>query len=645
MVKLETRYKFKELVNIAAFEKLLESFFRATGVPNGLVGENGEIITQAGWINACALFHRKYSQSNLDCQQSNFELMHRLKEGEIVHAVCKNGLIDYATPIVIEDERLATLFLGQVLDRAPDITFFKKRATLIGYDESAYLEAIHAVPIVSKEQMEALMTCMVDMARMLAQSGLDQLRQNRLENDLNQSKQQRIALEDILDSSPIGIGWADSKGKIEYLNRHFTELFGYTRLDIPYIFSWYKRAFPDKNYRKRIAKPWRKEVYHNSTSEPPALEATVTCKDGSERYVMIHGKRIKDKWLFNFSDMTAHWKSEQRNITHDSILAMVAKGAPLSTILNAIVKTMESEDSDALCSILLLDKEEKHLHNGAAPSLPDFYNEAIDGIEIGIGVGSCGTAAATGTRVIVENIMNHEYWAPYRGLAKRANLAACWSEPIISSKNRVLGTVAIYHRRISSPTKEDIDRISFGTNLAAVAIENHNVRNELEQRAYLDFLTGLQNRGSFIEKAEQELARHHRYNDPFSLIMFDLDHFKRINDSYGHSIGDLVLRMVADVSCKALREIDIIGRIGGEEFAIVLPHTEKAVAAEVAERLRTLLEASKVQLEGGESLTCTASFGVTATHEHTTKIDTLLLEADAALYQAKAKGKNRVEIA
>jgi len=643
MINIDNNHKFSDLVDVAAFERLMESLYKATGIPYGLVAEDGELLSQIGWTNACALFHRVNPQTNQQCQESNIELMQSLHEGEVACAKCKNGLIDYATPLVIEGRRLATLFLGEVLSEAPDMEFFAQRSCEFGYDEAAYMEAIRAVPIVAKEQMEALMDCMVGMAEMLASSGLAQLRERIMEHNLNKSTEKRVQLEDLLDSSPIGIGWSNLNGKIEYINHQFTNLFGYLLEDIPTIDIWYLKAYPDTNYRENIVIPWYKSVIvaYEKGMIPPELEGNITCKDGTERHIVVRISWVGDKRLVSFSDMTAHWRSERRNHAHDVMLEMVAKGKPLNEILNAIVQAIEAEDSTSLCSILLLDKEGKHLLSGAAPSLPDFYNDAIDGVEIGMGVGSCGTAAYLGERVVVEDIMNHAYWQPYAPLAAQASLGACWSEPIIASNGHVLGTFAIYHRKPTKPEASDIERIKFAANLAAIAIENRNVRTELEHRAYSDYLTGLANRRSFIEQAELELARHNRYGDDLSMIMFDIDHFKWINDDYGHSVGDLVLQKIADICRATLREIDIIGRIGGEEFAILLPQTDALEAKHVAERLRIAFSQGEIPLSEGLLPSFTASFGVSPADD-IASIDKLLNQADDALYEAKESGRNRV---
>jgi len=171
--------------------------------------------------------------------------------------------------------------------------------------------------------------------------------------------------------------------------------------------------------------------------------------------------------------------------------------------------------------------------------------------------------------------------------------------------------------------------------------ERKELERHLENRAQTDPLTGLANRGHFLELAEQELVRSLRYRRPFSIAMIDLDHFKTINDTYGHRTGDAVLKKLPQICRQVLREVDIIGRIGGEEFAIIFPETESTQAFVVAERLREAIAAEKVALGQGVPLHFTASIGIAAITHGDDNIDILLHRADAALYEAKRQGRNR----
>ena len=164
----------------------------------------------------------------------------------------------------------------------------------------------------------------------------------------------------------------------------------------------------------------------------------------------------------------------------------------------------------------------------------------------------------------------------------------------------------------------------------------------LRKQARSDFLTELNNRRCFLELAESELARTVRYGGALSMLMIDIDRFKTINDRYGHKSGDLVLQALARIFRETLREVDIIGRIGGEEFAVLLPATDAPQALEVAERLRQIIADSEVQLEAGNSTQFTVSIGVATLSERDNSIDALLSQADRAMYQAKQTGRNKV---
>lgn len=179
------------------------------------------------------------------------------------------------------------------------------------------------------------------------------------------------------------------------------------------------------------------------------------------------------------------------------------------------------------------------------------------------------------------------------------------------------------------------------------AIEGISRRQIAAEAAMRDPLTGLLNRREFSRRFEQELARCGRAGVPLSVVMLDLDHFKKINDNYGHLQGDLVLREVADRLVRALRIPDVVGRYGGEEYVILLPECGVDDASQVAERLREALAAEPVaRLDGEGVVQVTGSFGVSSpgiVKNHT--VEEIIQRADHALYRAKHEGRNRVVVA
>ncbi|WP_372644086.1 PAS domain S-box protein [Ancylomarina sp.] len=163
-----------------------------------------------------------------------------------------------------------------------------------------------------------------------------------------------------------------------------------------------------------------------------------------------------------------------------NILESLYKGTPETVLLNKIVKDAQEYSPDSICAILCVDEEGKHLLNGAAPNLPDFYNKAVNGLLIGFGIGSCGTAAYTGERVIVEDISTHPYWERAKELAQKANLASCWSQPIKDPSGKILGTFAIYHQYIHTPSISDLNLITDLANLTAIVIDRCRMISRLE---------------------------------------------------------------------------------------------------------------------------------------------------------------------
>lgn len=469
-------------------------------------------------------------------------------------------------------------------------------------------------------------------------------------------------------------------------------------------------------------------------------------------------------------DIAERKLSEQREQTRNHVLELLAHGAPLATILGAIVRGVEQEQPDMLCSIMLLDSERERLLNGAAPSLPDFYNDAFDGFGIGVGAASFGTTAFTGQRVIVEDVQSHPYWAPYKELTARAGLGACWSEPIRSASGKVLGTFAIYHRQPHRPADEEIRLIEQTANLAEIALgrshadqalkesekqlsdilenvtayiymkdtqgrylfanrllrerfaapteeivgyddnkffdadtaanirkddmivlqngetlkaeetldnmltrdtqvfltvriplrredgsiyalcgistdisERKDFEEHFQHMAQFDGLTHLPNRALFNDRLKQAIISAQRNKAHLALMFIDLDKFKPVNDTYGHGVGDLLLKEVALRIQACLRESDTAARVGGDEFVILLPAIEtKQDAGKVGEKILHAL--NRPFALAGHTLNISGSIGVAVYPEHGKDEKLLVKSADIAMYHAKKNGRNNVKM-
>ena len=340
-------------------------------------------------------------------------------------------------------------------------------------------------------------------------------------------------------------------------------------------------------------------------------------------------------------DVSERKRVEQRERAHNLALEQLAKGDPLYEVLETIVTGVEQERDGILCSILLLDEQGKHLLTGAAPSLPEFYNRTVHGLPIGEGIGSCGNAAYTGKRTIVEDIQTHPNWASgnFRELAAQADLASCWSEPIRATSGEILGTFAIYQHHPGAPGDADIEMIQQACNLASIAIERKRVDELMWAHANYDTLTRLPNRRLFRDRLQQELKKTQRAGLSLALFFIDLDMFKEVNDTLGHDVGDLLLTEVAQRIRNCVRDADTVARISGDEFTVVLPElAETSHAEQVAEHILSSL--SQPFQIARETIYISASVGITLYPSDASDIEQLLKNADQAMYAAKKRGRN-----
>ena len=193
-----------------------------------------------------------------------------------------------------------------------------------------------------------------------------------------------------------------------------------------------------------------------------------------------------------------------------------------------------------------------------------------------------------------------------------------------------------------SSRRFEVENAKFLVGIGLDTTDRRARMEQLEHEAQTDSLTQVANRARFIEIANQELARCRRYGHALSIWMIDIDHFKKVNDMFGHHVGDIALQSLMTTSRRALRDWDIVGRMGGEEFAVLLPETDAHQALEVAERLRIAVASTEISIDGGNVVHLTVSTGVATAGENDVAVDSLLERADKALYKAKHTGRNKV---
>lgn len=261
------------------------------------------------------------------------------------------------------------------------------------------------------------------------------------------------------------------------------QIFGYATADGAWSLDhFFEHIIPEDRERMR-------QVVQSALSDQKEWQAECRIRrgDGELRWIFVAGgfehnvAGPSPRVSGIVQDITERKRVEGRDRRRARTLELMATGEPVSEILTAIVQALEADEPAGLCSIQLLDETGHHLLNGAAPSLPAFFSQAIHGMAIGDGMGSCGTAAHAKQRVIVEDIQTHPYWIHFRELAQRAGLRACWVEPILASHGKALGTFAIYLREPQAPTAEDLQHIKDAADLASLAIEREQSEQEIRR--------------------------------------------------------------------------------------------------------------------------------------------------------------------
>lgn len=288
-------------------------------------------------------------------------------------------------------------------------------------------------------------------------------------------------------------------------------------------------------------------------------------------------------------------------------------------------------------SVMLLDEATQQLVveavAGEAPA-------GSRGLRFQIGEGVTGQAAARGETIYVPDVGLDPRYLHYKG--NRRNTGSFLAVPL-RVKGRVVGILSLNRPRPDAFTPQEIRLAEAIASQAALAITNARLYAQTLEMSYTDPLTGVPNRRQLFARLEQEWTRSLRFGDELSLLMVDLDLFKNVNDGYGHTVGDAVLRGIALILKRNVRKVDTVARFGGEEFCVVLPRVAKPEAIEVAEKLRRAVAATPLPGPMGQPpLHLTVSIGVASHGADATDVAGLIEKADQALYDAKRGGRNAV---
>lgn len=431
-------------------------------------------------------------------------------------------------------------------------------------------------------------------------------------------------LRDTLDRCDLGLVWADEQGRIRHANRRFLE--------------WSASAESVCECFTDLSPARWQSLREGHLASP--LRLHLRLPDGGLKPVELRLRPVDDASLtaLLLSPLDERFERESIDALQREVLEALALGRPLREVMDLLCGRVEALAPEVICTVLAVDAKGL-LHPLAAPGLPPAFSAALEGAPIGPQAGSCGTAAWRCEPVDVQDIASDPLWDGYRPLAEAFGLAACWSTPILTAPAQVGATFALYYRERRPVATFHRRMVEACVQLCQIALKHEDHTRQIERLAYYDGVTGLANRSLLADRVQQALQMSTALGAPSALLLLDLDRFKSINDSLGHVSGDEVLRRVAQCFMTALRETDTLARLGGDEFVALLPGCNAVDAMHVADELQAAL-AAPLALDDQVSLPLSVSIGISTFPEDGSHFDSLLKNAELAMYEAKRAGRN-----
>ncbi len=396
-------------------------------------------------------------------------------------------------------------------------------------------------------------------------------------------------LRQLFEASPIPLCLIDDRSKPVLVNKMFTEIFGYELGDMNAVKTWWHLAFPDEEYRNAARDRWKDYTAKVIRGENPhPIQATVTCKNYTTKEIVFLYSVIDNMGIIAFYDITERVEAENRLQEYISIVDWNV------LVVRSDENAGMTSVSTAFCRLFGYTEEELI----GKPAMMINHEEFLRDVQ----------------PFVMETILSGRIWnGEIKKVTKNGDIV--WVQSMI----------------------QPVFKNGVRTGFLSISTDVTD-KKRIEILSVTDKLTGVYNRIRLDEVLSAEFVRFKRYEQSYSVIMFDIDYFKRVNDTYGHLAGDDVLKSLARLIKQSIRESDIFGRWGGEEFLVVCCGTDIEGAQNLAEKLRSKVE--MFSFPAVDRLTC--SFGVAQVDDAGT--DNMIKRADEALYRAKQSGRNKVEI-
>lgn len=586
--------KITALLDIARLQKLMDALYEAAGIPSAIVDKDLTILTAMGWQDSCEKFQRLHPETLQKCTESENPITQILHPDSGTEYHDKDGMLDYACPIVIEDEHLATLLIGQFFSETPQEEFFRQQAKKCGVDEEEYIASLQNVPVITKERLRLINIFFVELAQFIGDMGMKNFKQVEMVT----------LLQALMNAIPNTIFYKDVKGIYQGCNKAFADFLGIPQEKIigSSVYDLSPRELAIK-YEVMDA-----ELFNN-----PRVQVY--------EYQAVNGYGEKREFIFNkapYLDLDQHVAGLvgiMIDITQKKELEIALKNSErkyralfnnlfdgfvyfrsLLDEKDAIVDYQILEVNSAFEKLVKLTKAELV---GKRVSEVTFspQNVSLDWIKMFKDVSSSGESKTI------------EYFS---------NLLGIWF--LVSAYSSQPGYCAIVVSDISEQ-KEKIERA--------------------QHYAYHDPLTGLPNRRLFDDRLSLSIAQGQKDKEIIGVIFLDLDKFKAVNDTLGHEGGDLLLKEVARRLENCIREGDTASRIGGDEFVLILPNLKDC---EEADQIVTrILEQCRQPFRINQHVVeISASMGISFFPQDGDDVTSLTRNADIAMYLCKDQGRNGI---
>ncbi|WP_457552528.1 PAS domain S-box protein [Desulfobacula sp.] len=411
----------------------------------------------------------------------------------------------------------------------------------------------------------------------------------------------------ILESTPHGIALIDNKDKYLYINSYFTKITGYTLKDFSTKEDWFKKVYPEKEYRGKVSQVWCNDS--SKTDLERNREFKIKCKNGQSKYIEFRSTFLEDRNISVLTDVTQRRKAEQ---------ALRESEERLKAILSATPDPI----------VIYNNQGETEYLNPAFAALFGWSLDELQGKRIPFVPEDQKQVTSEKLKELLDS--GHKVQFETKRITKHGR-----------SMDVIVSTSCI--KDMNGNISKLVTILMDITYQKQAKKELKSLNLKLKYEATHDPLTGALNRRAILNNLNKELIRAKRTNSKLSIGLCDIDHFKHVNDQHGHQVGDDVLCRFVKAVQKTLRPYDLVGRYGGEEFLLIMPHSSESSEERMYERVRAKIADHKMMTRSGE-VGITISIGITSNKGNQTA-GAMLAAADTALYRAKEKGRNQLVFA